>query len=110
VTADNASSNDTLVTELIDLVPHFTGEASRTQCFLHIVNLIVKSLLCEFDTLKKKGRERDEELDELTEDTELEDLQTQIEDPNKDIENDDGWVDEETLLDHEERFTPEWHH
>jgi hypothetical protein len=28
VMADNASSNDTLVTELVDLVPHFAGETS----------------------------------------------------------------------------------
>ncbi|KAG2085774.1 uncharacterized protein F5147DRAFT_588788 [Suillus discolor] len=57
VTADNASSNDTLVTELVDLVPHFAGETSRTRCFLHIVNLVAKSLLREFDAPKKKGRE-----------------------------------------------------
>ncbi|KAG2115548.1 hypothetical protein BD769DRAFT_1289588, partial [Suillus cothurnatus] len=49
VTADNMSSNDTLVTELVDLVPHFAGETSRTQCFLHIVNLVAKSSLREFD-------------------------------------------------------------
>ncbi|KAG2746211.1 hypothetical protein P692DRAFT_20640845, partial [Suillus brevipes Sb2] len=50
---------------------------------------------------------RDEELDELTGDTELKDLQTRVEDPNKDTENDDDddrWVDEETLLDHEEHL------
>ncbi|KAG1869714.1 hypothetical protein C8R48DRAFT_577018, partial [Suillus tomentosus] len=49
VTADNASSNDTLVTKLVDLVPHFAGETSCTRCFLHIVNLVAKSLLHEFD-------------------------------------------------------------
>ncbi|KAG2112249.1 uncharacterized protein F5147DRAFT_527041, partial [Suillus discolor] len=49
VTADNASSNDTLVTELVDLVPHFAGQASHTRCFLHIINLVAKSLLHEFD-------------------------------------------------------------
>ncbi|KAH7903432.1 hypothetical protein BJ138DRAFT_979674, partial [Hygrophoropsis aurantiaca] len=49
VTADNASSNDTMTDKLADLVPHFGGEVSRTRCFLHIVNLVAKSLIREFD-------------------------------------------------------------
>ncbi|KAH7926228.1 hypothetical protein BV22DRAFT_990314, partial [Leucogyrophana mollusca] len=49
VTADNASSNDTMTTELASLVPTFSGESTRTRCFLHIVNLVAKSIIREFD-------------------------------------------------------------
>lgn len=40
---------------LSDLVLMFAGPVSQTHCFLHIVNLIVKSLLCQFDTMTKNG-------------------------------------------------------
>ncbi|KAG2030876.1 hypothetical protein BDR03DRAFT_819033, partial [Suillus americanus] len=49
VTADNAALNETMVAELAELVLHFSGLTSRTRCFLHIVNLIAKSLIREFD-------------------------------------------------------------
>ncbi|KAG1738827.1 uncharacterized protein EDB91DRAFT_1036963, partial [Suillus paluster] len=49
ITADNASSNDTMITELADMVGHFGSKTARTRCFLHIVNLIAKSLLKQFD-------------------------------------------------------------
>ncbi|KAG2737548.1 hypothetical protein P692DRAFT_201670425, partial [Suillus brevipes Sb2] len=49
ITADNAASNETMVAELAELVPHFSGPSSRTRCFLHIVNLVAKSLIREFD-------------------------------------------------------------
>ncbi|KAG1797937.1 hypothetical protein EV424DRAFT_1271678, partial [Suillus variegatus] len=49
LTADNASANDTLTTELAKRVQSFGGELSRTRCFLHIVNLIAKSIIRQFD-------------------------------------------------------------
>ncbi|KAG2139887.1 hypothetical protein BD769DRAFT_1310192, partial [Suillus cothurnatus] len=49
IMADNASSNDTMITELADMVGHFGGKTARTCCFLHIVNLVAKSLLKQFD-------------------------------------------------------------
>ena len=108
ITADNASSNDTLVEELTKILPHFGGQTNRTRCFLHIVNLVAKSLLREFDApIKNAGS--DEDLDELMEDTmEQEDLQTQVNDSNKDVDDDDddeGWVDEVALLSPRERAT-----
>lgn len=41
-TADNASNNDTLVSELSILVPSFSGSEYRVRCFAHILNLVVK--------------------------------------------------------------------
>jgi hypothetical protein len=107
VTVDNASSNDTLVTELADRNAHFAGDMSRTRCFLHIVNLVAKSLIREFDAPKSKASMADDpELVKLTADIEIEDARTADEDPNKDAEsedNEEGWVDELYLLEEEER-------
>ena len=41
-TADNASNNDTLVDELLTLIPSFGGSDYRVRCFAHILNLVVK--------------------------------------------------------------------
>ncbi|KAG2088738.1 uncharacterized protein F5147DRAFT_531761, partial [Suillus discolor] len=49
VTCDNTLNNNIMVGGLEDLLPGFGGAASHTWCFLHTVNLIAKSLLCEFD-------------------------------------------------------------
>lgn len=107
VTADNTSSNDTLVMELADLNAHFTVDTSQTRCFLHIVNLVAKLLICKFDAPKSKASMADDpELVKLTADIEIEDTQTAEEDPNKDTEsedNEEGWVNELYLLDEEER-------
>lgn len=93
-----------MVNELSRLTPTFAGPASQTRCFLHIVNLIAKSLLRQFDATTKSsngiatdsaGDELEEE--ELTE-NELEgrDVENfaEDEDENQAGDNDEGWVDE----------------
>jgi hypothetical protein len=42
-----------MINELVDMLPKFPGAANRCRCFLHIVNLITKSLLKQFDIPKK---------------------------------------------------------
>ncbi|KAG1722531.1 hypothetical protein EDD22DRAFT_760423, partial [Suillus occidentalis] len=54
ITCDNASNNDTMVNELSDLLEDFPGETNRTRCFLHIVNLVAKTLIRQFDVPKAK--------------------------------------------------------
>ncbi|KAF8549262.1 hypothetical protein OG21DRAFT_1368066, partial [Imleria badia] len=49
VTADNASNNDAMVCALSELVPAFGGAPSQTCCFLHVVNLVVKLLIHQFN-------------------------------------------------------------
>ncbi|KAG1843067.1 hypothetical protein C8R48DRAFT_557081, partial [Suillus tomentosus] len=49
VTCDNASNNNVMVENLAAEVPAFGGAASHTRCFLHMVNLVAKSLIHEFD-------------------------------------------------------------
>ena len=39
---DNASNNDTMITELEHLLPNFGGAKFRVQCFAHVLNLVVK--------------------------------------------------------------------
>ncbi|KAF8546220.1 hypothetical protein OG21DRAFT_1380027, partial [Imleria badia] len=49
VTCDSAANNDIMIRELAVLADGFAGPASHTRCFLHVVNLIAKSILCQFD-------------------------------------------------------------
>ncbi|KAF8548525.1 hypothetical protein OG21DRAFT_1380595, partial [Imleria badia] len=49
VTCDNASNNNVMVDKLAELVPEFMGDANHTQCFLHVVNLVSKTLLLRFE-------------------------------------------------------------
>lgn len=110
VTADNASNNDTMVEELATLIEDFDGDASRTRCFLHIVNLVAKSLLKQFDVPKKKADaaldEAEKELMSLAEDLEWEERVTVAEnglgdDASKD--DVDGLVDEVQGLSEQEK-------
>ncbi|KAF9220057.1 hypothetical protein BS17DRAFT_648706, partial [Gyrodon lividus] len=49
ITCDNASNNDVMIQELTVLAGGFSGLAAHTCCFLHIINLISKSLLHQFN-------------------------------------------------------------
>ncbi|KAI0037894.1 hypothetical protein FA95DRAFT_1475131, partial [Auriscalpium vulgare] len=49
ITCDNASNNDTLIAELAVILESFPGDANRTRCFLHVVNLVAKQLLRQFE-------------------------------------------------------------
>ncbi|KAG2037470.1 hypothetical protein BDR03DRAFT_815781, partial [Suillus americanus] len=49
VTADNTLSNDKTTMELAKLIDHCGGEVACTHCFLHIINLVAKSLIKEFN-------------------------------------------------------------
>jgi hypothetical protein len=49
ITCDNASNNDTMIAELVPLLPGFKGDENRTRCFAHILNLVVKRILSLFD-------------------------------------------------------------
>jgi hypothetical protein len=66
-----------------DQIETFPGEANMTRCFLHVVNLVAKTLICVFDipATTKKTEELDEAekvLRELAKNIEVEDLDQQI--------------------------------
>jgi hypothetical protein len=98
-----------MIEELADLLKNYPGEAGRTRCFTHIINLVAKSIIRQFDIPKGKADEAlddaERELRELAEGIDLEDLRMQGEredddDEDDDLdENDDGWIDEREALD-----------
>ncbi|KAF8545878.1 hypothetical protein OG21DRAFT_1377879, partial [Imleria badia] len=49
VMCDNASNNDAMVQEMMSLVDRFASPSMHTWCFLHIINLVAKTLLHQFD-------------------------------------------------------------
>ena len=101
MTCNNASNNDVMIEELQELIPGFAGSASHTCCFLHIVNLIAKLLIHQFDAKKMTG-EGDHKLAELQRELEEEEVACQDRVPvgagddeaEEEADNDDRWVDE----------------
>ncbi len=67
ITCNNVSNNNTMVEALGDWnnLPPFEGQASCTCCFTHRVNLIAKSLLRQFDSLKSKSNNNNSPNDDL---------------------------------------------
>lgn len=93
-----------MIAELSTQVLAFAGSASHTRCFLHIVNLIAKSLLSQFDA-KKTAVDGDNELAELAKEfaeeevAYLEKIASNANDEEIDEDdNDDGLVDETSNL------------
>ncbi|KAL0957211.1 hypothetical protein HGRIS_014896 [Hohenbuehelia grisea] len=100
ITCDNMSANDGMINELFKIVLWFEGQKDRVRCFAHIINLVAKSLLKQFDV--PKGKEGDtmsdaeQQLAELAKDLDMEDLQTRLETSARENDDDDveGWVNE----------------
>ena len=108
MTCDNAANNNTMIKALSELVPTFMGTASQTRCFLHVINLIAKTLLHQFDA--KKADLRDTELAKIGVDGETA-ADTLSESGQGDLDFDDnteatnnveGWIDESDDLTAEE--------
>ena len=97
-----------MIDELAIQLNDFPRSASRVQCFAHILNLVVKSIMCQFDIPdKKKGDIADEttwELHRLAGDIEHEELLSQsgVEQQDGDMgsmDNVEGWVNEQDEMD-----------
>lgn len=103
-----------MVQELADNHPDWSV-VNRTRCFAHIINLVAKSLLRQFDVTKKQKKGDNDDLDDDTQN--LQELADGLEeeesitleemgDDDDEIADDDdeeGWVDELDELDEEER-------
>ena len=100
VTCDNASNNDAMIEELQELIPEFAGSVSHTWCFLHIVNLVAKSLICQLDEeeLIHQSETVDANDDEMPEEDENDDEMLEKKD-----DNNEGWVDETEDMSNEEK-------
>ncbi|KAG2052100.1 hypothetical protein BDR06DRAFT_827514, partial [Suillus hirtellus] len=53
ITCDNTSNNMVIVEKLAEMLLLFPGAPNHTRCFLHMVNLITKLLIREFNMMKK---------------------------------------------------------
>ena len=97
-----------MIEELTSLLDGFPGPANQTQCFLHILNLIVKSIIWQFDLPKSKETSDDGDEDDLmlnaatmellklTGNIDLgEKMMVSAGDGDDSVENDDeeGWID-----------------
>lgn len=112
VTCDNASNNDRMIKEMGRRLAAFEGQYSHVRCFCHIINLIAKAMLAQFDV---RGADKpDEDADEdvrallkLAEDLSVEEAETrrelEAENGEVDIEDDKEWVDEVATMDDFER-------
>jgi hypothetical protein len=97
-----------MISELEDLLDEFPGASNQTRCFAHILNLVVKSILHQFDVPKGKANEAlnnaTKTLLHIADDIEIEEAETQAAAGDDELEdNTEGWVDERTLMDEEER-------
>ena len=97
-----------MIEELADLLDVFPGKANQTCCFLHILNLIAKSIIKQFDLPKAASDafldKATKELLELAGDLDLEEKQSHDEDKDDEEDNnEDGLVDEHELMSEWER-------
>lgn len=95
-----------MIEELDILIDDFSGPANQTRCVLHILNLVVKSIIRQFDLpTSKKTSDNDEDVGEATKELlklaaeiELEEQETRSRsgDENDAVEDDnvEGWIDE----------------
>lgn len=98
--------------ELANLIDEFPGAANQTRCFMHILNLVVKSIIRQFDL---PNSEIDKVLNDATK--ELLSLAGNIEFEEDELSRDgedgiageednvEGWIDERTLMDEEDLNT-----
>jgi hypothetical protein len=95
-----------MIEELSNLLDNFSGPANQTWCFLHILNLVVRSIIQQFDLLKSKktldGADEDDpmldvatkELLKLAGDINLEEqITVSASDDKAADEEEEGWVD-----------------
>lgn len=88
-----------MIEELETLIEDFPGAANQTRCFLHILNLVVKSVIKQFDA---NDDEKTEMLLGLAGNVDIEgDLMENTEDSEED-DNDEGWIDEREAMTQDE--------
>lgn len=99
-----------MIAELATILDDFPGAANQTRCFTHILNLVVKSILRQFDLPKNKAQKLNnasKELLQLAGDIEREEIETRQlnsnENDNDDDDNLDGWVDERDDMEEEDQ-------
>lgn len=94
-----------MINELEDILAGFPGPRARSRCFCHIINLVAKALLRQFEPpkpKKKKGKDathRDEDEDDPSLDDWDKELRSLMEDLDFDDEQRDGQIEDEVPWD-----------
>jgi hypothetical protein len=92
-----------MIEQLVKLIASFPGDASRAQCFNHVVALVAKSMIHQFDVPKGKADaaldDAERELRELAEGLDIEEEMTKAEWEGLDDEEDEDEDDMESLVD-----------
>jgi hypothetical protein len=84
---------------LAEFVPGFEGEVGHTRCFLHVVNLVAKSLIHQFDVHGSQTEVDKEQQPEVTDEADVEgtpsdDAADLDESEDTTADGGDGFVDE----------------
>jgi hypothetical protein len=97
-----------MVASLARSLTKYPGDAARTRCFAHVLNLIVKSVISQFDLPKNRSSAfTDEDLDNEIKDLEAiagdiagEEEEEHVHNRRADLEEDDheGWVNERHIM------------
>ena len=99
-----------MIDELADLIDEFPGPANQTRCFAHILNLVIKSIMQQFNLPLSKN---DKVITDLTnemlslagniqfEEGELS-REGEADDGDSEYDNVEGWIDERTLMDEDD--------
>jgi hypothetical protein len=93
ITCDNASSNDTMIMSLSEIITSFAGDSKRTRCFNHVIALVAKRLISQFDVPKMDANaaidEAEKGLMDLAAGMDIEEMLTRGEQDVNDDDNDD---------------------
>ena len=86
ITCDNASANDAMINRLATTLETFPGSANQTRCFAHILNLVAKCIMKQFDA-PKKPEQRGENSEG--------DIEAELEPNHDDLEDGLGGLDDD---------------
>src|SRR5258708_6406390 len=90
-----------MIDHLAKLLPAFPGAANRTRCFTHILNLVAKCIMKQFNSPKsRKGAKPDRDVASESNDEEFEDLAVALDELEDELE-DEGEVRHEKIDDEE---------
>lgn len=89
-----------MINELSNSIITFPGDENRARCFNHVIALIAKSSICQFDVPKGQADaaldDTEKELNDLADGIDIKDKTMRDESEGEDGEDDDvdGWVNE----------------
>lgn len=108
-----------MIREMAERIAHFAGDPSHVRCFAHIIALVAKSMLRQFDPPAKRKKKRgapgdgeeeddvDELLRELEAALEAEEATAREAEETEEQDDEEGWVNELAQMSEAERLLHE---